>query len=153
MAHCLNINFSLMQITLTNVRTAGLLLSNTARNMCITSFSCDFYWAIHLLYYLFIIIYYIYYFIILLYYFNVIFKVSFIVKNSISRSSEQKYNFLTNKARNMCNNTSLLCSFEDILIIQGHLQGQKVNFKVKLKKSFNNKARNMCNTSFSWDFD
>ena len=44
---------------------------------------------------------------------------------------------------------------EIILIIQGHLQGQKVNFKVKLAKiSFlTSNARNICNISFSWDFD
>ena len=43
---------------------------------------------------------------------------------------------------------------EIILIIQGHLQGRKVNFKVKWAKiSFlTSNARNMCNTSFSWDF-
>ena len=49
-----------------------------------------------------------------------------------------KYDFSTNEARNKCN-TSILCDFdthllsifEINLIIQGHLQGQKVNFKVK----------------------
>ena len=43
---------------------------------------------------------------------------------------------------------------ETILIIQGHLQGQKGNFTVKLEKikDIANKARKMFNTSFSWDF-
>ena len=41
-----------------------------------------------------------------------------------------------------------------ILMTQGHLQGQKDNFKVKeVKIQFlTNKDRNMCNTSFTWDF-
>ena len=40
-------------------------------------------------------------------------------------------------------------------MIKGHLQGQKVNLKVKWLKIWfwNNKARSMCNTSFSCDFD
>ena len=41
-----------------------------------------------------------------------------------------------------------------ILMTQGHLQGQKDNFKVKKAKIqfLTNKDRNMCNTSFTWDF-
>ena len=41
-----------------------------------------------------------------------------------------------------------------ILMTQGHLQGQKDNFKVKEAKiQFStNKDRNMCNTSFTRDF-
>ena len=41
-----------------------------------------------------------------------------------------------------------------ILMTQGHLQGQKDNFKVKKAKIqfLPNKDRNMCNTSFTWDF-
>ena len=41
-----------------------------------------------------------------------------------------------------------------ILMTQGHLQGQKDNFKVKEAKIqfLTNKDRNMCNTSFTWDF-
>ena len=41
-----------------------------------------------------------------------------------------------------------------ILMSQGHLQGQKDNFKVKEAKIqfLTNKDRNMCNTSFKWDF-
>ena len=44
---------------------------------------------------------------------------------------------------------------EIILIIQGHLRGQKVNFKVKYAEILflTSNARNMCNTYFSWDFD
>ena len=44
---------------------------------------------------------------------------------------------------------------ETIFIIQGHLQGEKVNFKVKQEKILvsTNKARKMCNTSFSLAFD
>ena len=42
-----------------------------------------------------------------------------------------------------------------ILMIQGHLQGQEVNFKVKLiKMSFlTTTIRNKCNNSFWCDFD
>ena len=49
---------------------------------------------------------------------------------------------------------TVLSIFEVILIIWGHRQGQKVNFKVKWKEiSFLlRKARNMCNTPFSVDF-
>ena len=38
-----------------------------------------------------------------------------------------------------------------ILMTQDHLQGQKVNFKVKYARNifFTVKTRNMCNTSFS----
>ena len=41
-----------------------------------------------------------------------------------------------------------------ILMTQGHLQGQKDNFKVKETKIqfLTNKDRNMYNTSFTWDF-
>ena len=41
-----------------------------------------------------------------------------------------------------------------ILMTQGHLQGQKDNFKVKEAKIqfLKNKDKNMCNTSFTWDF-
>ena len=41
-----------------------------------------------------------------------------------------------------------------IFMIQGHLQGQKINFKVKQANIpfLTSKARNMCNTSFTWDF-
>ena len=41
-----------------------------------------------------------------------------------------------------------------ICMIQGHLQGQKDNFKVKEAKIqfLTNTDRNMCNTSFTWDF-
>ena len=41
-----------------------------------------------------------------------------------------------------------------IFMIQGYLQGQKVNFKVKYAKIpfLTNTARDMCNTSFAWDF-
>ena len=41
-----------------------------------------------------------------------------------------------------------------ILMTQGHLQGQKDNFKVKEAKIqfLTNKDKNMCNTSFTWDF-
>ena len=41
-----------------------------------------------------------------------------------------------------------------ILMTQGHLQDQKVNFRFKQAKiTFStNKDRNMCNTSFTWDF-
>ena len=41
-----------------------------------------------------------------------------------------------------------------ICMIQGHLQGQNDNFKVKEAKIqfLTNKDRNMCNTSFTWDF-
>ena len=44
---------------------------------------------------------------------------------------------------------------ETICIIQGHLQGQKVNFRVKQGKIYvlTDKARKMCNTAFSWVFD
>ena len=47
-----------------------------------------------------------------------------------------------------------LSIFEIILITQGHLQDQKVNFKVKWKEiSFLlRKVRNMCSTSFSVHF-
>ena len=40
-----------------------------------------------------------------------------------------------------------------ILMTQGHLQGQKDNFKVKEAKMpfLTDKDRNMCNTSFTWD--
>ena len=66
-----------------------------------------------------------------------------------------KYDFLTNEARNKCNTSfsgqSISCI---ILMTQGHLQGQKDNFKVKEPKIpfLTNKDRNMCNTSFTWDF-
>ena len=41
-----------------------------------------------------------------------------------------------------------------ILMTQGHLQGQKDNFKVKKTKILflTKKDRNMCYTSFTWDF-
>ena len=41
-----------------------------------------------------------------------------------------------------------------ILMTQGHLQGQKDNFKVKAAKIqfLTNKDRNMCNNSFTLDF-
>ena len=41
-----------------------------------------------------------------------------------------------------------------ILMTQGHLQGQKDNFKVKEAKIqfLTNKNRNMCNTASTWDF-
>ena len=41
-----------------------------------------------------------------------------------------------------------------ILMTEGHLQGQKDNFKVKEAKIqfLTNKDRNMCNTSFTWGF-
>ena len=41
-----------------------------------------------------------------------------------------------------------------ILMTQGHLHGQKDNFKVREAKIqfLTNKDRNMCNTSFTWDF-
>ena len=44
--------------------------------------------------------------------------------------------------------------FSIIFMTQGHLQGQKDNFKVKEAKIqfLTNKDRNMCNTSFTWDF-
>ena len=44
--------------------------------------------------------------------------------------------------------------FDIIFMTQDHLQGKKVNFKVKLAKIlfFTKKGRNMCNTSFAWDF-
>ena len=52
---------------------------------------------------------------------------------------------------------TLLSIFENILVIQGHIQGQKVNFKFKSKAiSFSiRKVRKMCNTctSISCDFD
>ena len=46
-------------------------------------------------------------------------------------------------------------NFGIILMIQGHLQGQKVNFKVKLlKMSFlTNTIRNKCNKKNLCDFD
>ena len=49
---------------------------------------------------------------------------------------------------------TVLSIFEVILIIWGHLQGQKVNFKVKWKENtfLLRKARNMCNTPFSVHF-
>ena len=41
-----------------------------------------------------------------------------------------------------------------ILMTQGHIQGQRDNFKVKEAKIpfLTNTDRNMCNTSFTWDF-
>ena len=41
-----------------------------------------------------------------------------------------------------------------ILVTEGHLQGQKDNFKVKEAKLpfLTKKDRNMFNTSFTWDF-
>ena len=47
-----------------------------------------------------------------------------------------------------------LSIFEIILIIQGHLQGQKVHFKAKWKEIIIvlRKARNMCSTYFSVHF-
>ena len=89
-------------------------------------------------------------------------KVIFKAKKSISRSKgKQKYNFLTNKAIGTCAISPFYvvlteqCLSETILIIQGHLQGQKFNFKVRYNKiSFStNTAWNVCNTSSSWDFD
>ena len=60
------------------------------------------------------------------------------VKTSISKSSGQKYHFLTNKARNMCNICFYViltgqCLPEIILVNKGHLQGRKVNFIVEVK--------------------
>ena len=67
-----------------------------------------------------------------------------------------KYDFLTNEASN-----KLIPHFHVIftgqyisciiLMIQGHLQGQKVNFNVKQAKIpfLTNKEWNMCNTSFT----
>ena len=71
-----------------------------------------------------------------------------------------KYEERRNEARNKCNTSFHVILTgqsisEFICIIQGHLKGQKVNFKVKQEKIevLTNKARKMCNTSFSLAFD
>ena len=42
-----------------------------------------------------------------------------------------------------------------IFMIQGHVQCQKVNLKVKESEIcfLSNTVKKLCNTSFSWDFD
>ena len=123
--------------------------TNEARNMCNTSFSCDFDWAIHFLYY-------------------------FYDSRSSSRSKSQfqgqiskKIPFLTNKVWSMCN-TYFSWDFVWKIYLwyyfvdprsssrsKGDFQGQKMTaryFKVKYDFS-TNEARDKCNTSFSCNFD
>ena len=124
--------------------------TNDARNKCNTSFSCDFDWAIHFLYYFYDI-------------------------KSSSRSKRQfqgpiSKNTLLKKIKL---GTCVIPLFRwilseksiygIILVIQGHLQGRKGIAKVKNKMAARyikvnydcstNEARNKCNTSFSCDFD
>ena len=69
-----------------------------------------------------------------------------------------KYDFSTNEASNNIPHFHVILTGQSIsciiLMTQGHLQGQKVNFKVKqaIIPFLTNKDKNMCNTSFTWDF-
>ena len=62
-------------------------------------------------------------------------RLSIFVYSRSKVNNKVKNDFSTNEARNKCN-TSFSCDFDRasiyaiILNIQGHLQGQKVNFKV-----------------------
>ena len=63
-------------------------------------------------------------------------KVIFKVEKSISRSSEQKYHFLTNKARNMCN-TSFLCNIDWAIPIGNNFAYSRSLFKGVFYDSMN----------------